>query len=81
MPKKSSSKNKLKITYGENELQQMGKYGALEQASKGMKAMGKVKCNDCPTPEICAKKGCQREAVNKNFMGSKGKPIELDIDF
>ena len=78
MPKKSSSKNKVTYSYSADEL--AGMTGGV--AGKGAGKMANaVKCSDCPTPEICARKGCQREAVNKNFMGSKGKPVDLDIDF
>jgi len=78
MPKKKN----LHIIFGMEGEKNMGKYAPLGEASKGMEMLGKaVKCADCPSPEICAKEGCVREKVNKNFMGSKGKPIDLDIEF
>ena len=78
MPKKSSSKNKVTYSYSADEL--AGMTGGV--AGKGASKMGSaVKCDDCPSPKICAKEGCQRQKVNKNFMGSKGKPVELDINF
>ena len=78
MPKYTKGKNKFTYSYGADELAEMT--GGV--AGKGASAMaGAVKCNDCPSPEICAEEGCVREKVNKNFMGSKGKPIDLDIEF